>query len=508
MSLLTELMRKKSVEGLQEDARNAGLKRTLSGLDLALIGVGEIVGAGIFSVTGTAARNHAGPGIILSFVISGLACMFAGLCYSELSALVPNSGSAYTYVYATCGELIGWMVGWDLMLEYLIGAATVAVAWSGYLVNFIETVGDTTLSKSWTNGPVMFVDGKFLSGAECADCGVINLPAVFIVAFCTFVLCIGIRESATINHVLVAIKIAVILLFLFATFGLIEPKNWTPFIPPATEDGKYGFSGVLKASTQVFFAYIGFDAVSTCAGETKKPSRDVPIGVLGSLGICTVLYILVSMNITGIVNYTEIPTKAPLATVVKLRGMNWLSILISLGGIAGLTSVILISLLGQPRIFYAMAYDGLLPPAFARVHPKYRTPFVPTLVSGGVCMIASALLPLDVLGDITSAGTLFAFALVSLSTGILRYTRPDLDRPFRVPLIALVSPLGFIVCMALIVLTGWETILRVLIWMAIGFLVYGFYGYRNSRIRTGAPPPEGAAPSLDAAEEKLKVEKA
>ncbi|KAI9220417.1 amino acid/polyamine transporter I, partial [Blastocladiella britannica] len=485
MGVKDQLFATKSIEALQKDAADANLKKVLTATDLALIGIGEIIGTGIFVLTGKAAHAYAGPGLMLSFVISGIACAFAGLCYSELAAIAPTSGSAYSYVYATCGELMAWIIGWDLMIEYLIGAATVAVGWSQYLVAFINSFRDESnpLGAWWTNAPILFDADKntFISGAACGDaCGVINLPAVFIVALITIFLCIGIRESAWFNHVVVSIKLVVVLIFLFATFSYIKPENWSPFIPPRTcdENGdcSYGFLGVLKASQIVFFAYIGFDSVSTCSAETKNPKRDVPIGILGSLALCTVLYILVSMNITGMLPYKDIPVKAPLANAVTAVGMKWLGTLISIGGLCGITSVILVSLLGQPRIFYSMAYDGLLPPVFARIHPTFKTPFYPTLLSGVICMVAAAFLPLDLLGDITSAGTLFAFALVSLATGILRYTRPELERPFKVPAGYLVSFLGFVCCLGLIIPTGIATILRVVIWLVIGLVVYAFYG--------------------------------
>ncbi|KAI9159549.1 hypothetical protein H9P43_008889 [Blastocladiella emersonii ATCC 22665] len=494
--MVANLFVRKSVEDIQADAAKTGLRRSLTGLDLMLLGIGEIIGAGIFVITGRAARNFAGPGIILSFVISGIACAFAGLCYSELSSIVPSSGSAYMYAYAAVGEVFAFLVGWDLMLEYLVGAATVAVGWSAYLLSLLAVItGTEKFSTTWTAAPWQIDEdtGAVISGAGCATCGVVNLPAIAISIFCTIILSIGIRQSAIVNHTLVVIKVATVLLFLFATFGYINADNWKPFIPPAEPNGKYGFSGVLTAATQVFFAYIGFDAVSTCANETKNPSRDVPIGVLGSLAVCTVLYILVSMNITGIVNFRNIPASAPLSNVVAELGMKWLKVAISIGAVAGLSSVILISMLGQTRVFYSMAYDGLLPPIFARIHPKFKTPIFPTLLTGTIVALSSGFVPLDVLGDVTSAGTLAAFFMTSVATGVLRYTRPDLHRPFRIPGGYLVPLLGAATCLFLLVTSGWIIILRVIIWMAIGLLIYGLYGYKNSRVRTGAPPPAGAA---------------
>ncbi|KAJ3360082.1 Cationic amino acid transporter-1 [Allomyces javanicus] len=474
----------KSIENLRQDADASNMKRALTGKDVVLIGTGEIIGAGIFVITGTAAANHAGPAIILSFIISGIICAFAGLCYSEMAAVVPVSGSAYTFTYATVGELVAWMIGWDLMLEYLMGAAAVAVGWSSYLVKFLHTCGFEA-DPTWTSAPVTFTDADGFSTTGA----IMNLPAIAISLFCTGILCFGIRQTAWVNHAAVAIKLSVILIFLFATFSYINPENWKPFIPEPHNGKDYGFKGVLRASTMVFFAYIGFDAVSTCAQEVKNPARDMPIGILGSLGLCTVLYILVSMNLTGIAPYESLNSAAPLADAVANLGMTWLRVLVGLGGVAGLSSVILVSLMAQPRIFYTMAHDGLLPAAFGKIHPKWGTPVLPTIVSGIFCAVAAGVLPIDVLGDITSAGTLFAFFLVCLSVTVLRFTRPDLPRPFKVPLGPFIIPiLGAASSMGLIVTTGWPTVLRLLIWMALGMVVYVTYSYRHSRLRTGKVP--------------------
>ncbi|KNE71645.1 hypothetical protein AMAG_16203 [Allomyces macrogynus ATCC 38327] len=461
----------KSIEDLRQDADASNMKRELTGKDVVLIGTGEIIGAGIFVITGTAAANHAGPAIVLSFIISGIICSFAGLCYSEMASVVPVSGSAYTFTYATVGELVAWMIGWDLMLEYLMGAAAVAVGWSSYLVEFLDEVGVHS-DPNWTTAPVGFSDkdGFSTTGA------IMNVPAIAISLFCTAILCFGIKQTAFVNHVAVAIKLVVILIFLFSTFSYINPDNWKP--------KDYGFKGVLRASTMVFFAYIGFDAVSTCAQEVKNPARDMPIGILGSLGLCTILYILVSLNLTGIAHYETLNSASPLADAVANLGMKWLRVLVGLGGVAGLSSVILVSLMAQPRIFYSMAHDGLLPAAFGKISPKWGTPIMPTVLSGLFCALAAGVLPIDVLGDITSAGTLFAFFLVSISVTVLRYTRPELPRPFKVPLGPFIIPgLGAISSMGLIVTTGWPTVARLLIWMAVGMIIYATYGYKNSRLR-------------------------
>ncbi|KAI9183262.1 hypothetical protein H9P43_004179 [Blastocladiella emersonii ATCC 22665] len=479
-SFLRSLFMVKSVTDYQREALNSQLKRTLTAKDVTMIGIGEIIGAGIFVITGKAAALHAGPAIVLSFILSGLACAFAGLCYSEMAALVPVAGSAYTYAYATTGELLAWVIGWDLMLEYLMGAATVAVGWSAYLVSFLNSLG-ADIGTRWTVGPVEYSDKRGFYSDETT--GIINLPAIAIVVLCTTILCLGVRHSAMFNHAMVFVKVIVIMLFLFSTVSYVKPENWSPFIPERTEDGKYGFAGVLRACVSVFFAYIGFDAVSTCAQEVKNPARDMPLGIIGSLVFCTILYILVSLCLTGIKPYTLLGTSAPLADAVKDLGMTWLKIAVSIGGVAGLTSVILVSLLAQPRVFASLAADGLLPPVFGRIHPKFGTPMVSTIVSGTFCVVAAGFLPVRD-HRVPSAGTLLAFMLVCISVSVLRFTRPDLERPFRVPLGPIIIPgLGALSAGALIVTTGVETILRLAIWMALGLVVYGGYGYRHSRLR-------------------------
>ncbi|KAL7753169.1 hypothetical protein RI367_001623 [Sorochytrium milnesiophthora] len=480
---------RKSIESLVAQSERSEMRRALGALDVTLIGIGEIIGAGIFVMTGTAAGQYAGPAIVMVYVAAGIVCAFAGLCYSEMASMIPVSGSAYTYTYATTGELLAWIIGWDLMLEYMIGAAAVGSGWSGYLMTLIKQLGGSPNAK-WFMAPLLWDDDKGLitSGDSV---GYINLPAAAIVLICTLVLTVGIKQSAWFNHGAVILKIIVVLIFLFATFGKIDTHNWHPFFIPfdPTPNIKYsyGFSGLTKAIPNVFFAYIGFDAVSTCAQEAKNPARDMPIGILGSLVISTLLYILVCLNLTGIQHYTNmIDDSAPLANAVAALGMNWLAILVSIGALAGLTSVILVSLLGQPRIFASMAEDGLLPPAFAKIHPRFGTPYMPTILSGVFCAIATAVLPIDLLGNVTSAGTIVAFALVSLSVGVMRFTRPDVERKFRVPLGPIVIPgLGFISSILLLVPNAGIMLPRVFIWMAIGLLIYLFYGYRHSKLRNG-----------------------
>ncbi|KNE66044.1 hypothetical protein AMAG_10313 [Allomyces macrogynus ATCC 38327] len=504
-SFVKDLFLTKSFAVLRQDANASAMRRTLTAKDVILIGVGDIIGAGIFVITGKAAALYAGPAIVLSFVISGIACVFAGLAYSEMAALVPISGSAYTYTYATMGEVLAFIIGWDLCLEYLAGAASVAVGWSAYLISFAKYLG-AEIPNTLVSAPVAYHSDKGFFVDD--SCGVINLPAFLVVIALTVVLCVGIKQSAFVNHLFVGIKLVVILMFLFATFGSINPDNWSPFIPEPHNGHSYGFSGVLRASTLVFFAYIGFDAVSTCAQEVKRPARDMPIGILGSLGVCTVLYILVSLNLTGIAHYETLNSAAPLADAVKNLGMGWLKIAVSVGGISGLTSVMLVSLMAQARVFSAMAADGLLPASLGKIHPRFGTPLVPTIISGVTCAFASAFLPLDVLGDMTSAGTLFAFTLVSISVGVLRFTQPELERPFKVPGGPILVPfLGAACAITLIVTTGWSTVLRLVIWMAIGLVVYGGYGYRHSRLRNGRGIPLDDKSGVELSQTALVEEK-
>ncbi|ORZ32333.1 amino acid/polyamine transporter I [Catenaria anguillulae PL171] len=479
---LKPLVAVKTFESLQAQAGASNMKRDLDAKDVVLIGIGEIIGAGIFVITGTAAAKFAGPAIVLSFVIAGITCAFAGLCYSEMAACVPISGSAYTYAYATIGELGAWIFRFDGRVPRW--CRNCAVGWSAYLCSFIETITGTELSPAFTNGALSYTDEKGFYRDESN--GFVNLPAMAVVIACTVALCFGVKHSAWVNHTLCAVKLAVIFLFLFATVGYIDPKNWSPFIPGPDADGTYGIQGVFRASTSVFFAYIGFDAVSTTAQEVKNPARDMPIGIMGSLGFCTVIYILVSGTLTGISPYKLLKTAAPLSDTVKRLGLGWLSTLVSIGAISGLTSVILVSLMAQPRIFYAMAYDGLLPPVFGKINKKYGTPVIQTVISGTICALMAGFFPIDVLGDLTSAGTLFAFALVSLSVGVLRFTRPDIERPFKVPLGPVIIPaLGFICSMGLVINTGGATVLRLIIWMAFGLVIYALYGRRHSVLRTG-----------------------
>lgn len=456
------------------------LKRTLTARHLVLLGMGAVIGAGIFVLTGQAAANHAGPAIMLSFVLAGLACAFAGLCYAEFSALLPVSGSAYSYSYATLGEFTAWFIGWCLVLEYLFASSTVAVGWSGYFVSFITTTLGLPFPAELAGAPIAWEDGGFVRTAN-----IFNLPAVLIVAAVSGLCYVGITQSAFINGIVVAIKTAVIAAFVGFGIFYVDPANWTPFIPENTGPGQFGMDGVFRAATIVFFAYIGFDAVSTAAGEAKNPQRDMPIGILGSLAICTLIYIIVCAVLTGMVPYTMLGTAKPVATALEAYpNLAWLKTAVEIGAIAGLSSVVLVMLMAQPRIFYTMSRDGLLPKIFGRVHPKYQTPYVGTIMVGIAACLLAGLMPLSVLGELVSMGTLIAFATVCLGVLVLRRTRPELHRPFRVPFATIICPLGFLSCMFLFVQSFKEHWHLFVGWTIVGMIIYFCYGRRHSKLNT------------------------
>jgi APA family basic amino acid/polyamine antiporter len=416
---------------------------------------------------------------MLSFILGGIACAFVGLCYSELAAMLPVCGSSYTYTYATLGEIFAWIIGWDLILEYAMGAATVAVGWSGYIVSLLHNVG-ITIPPALAAAPgtvIKLADGSTVTG-------IINLPAVLIIAILTTMLVLGTKESARLNNIMVAIKLVVVVAFIALGLFFIKPANWHPFIPANTgEFGNFGMSGILRGSAVVFFAFIGFDAVSTAAQEAKKPQRDMPIGILGSLIICTILYILVAGVLTGLVPYSELNVPDPIAKGVDAIGMTWFSVLIKVGALTGLTTVILVLLYGQSRIFFTMSQDGLLPTLFARVHPRLQTPYLSQILIGSVVAIVAALTPISVLGEMVSIGTLFAFILVCGAVIYLRRSDSDASRPFRVPGVPIVPVLGILFCLLLMAGLPLITWVRLFVWLVIGLLIYASYGRKHSRLR-------------------------
>ncbi len=477
-----DLFRRKSVTALQAEAEgDHSLARTLGPFALTMLGIGAIIGTGIFVLTGTVAAQNAGPAVVLSFVLAGLASIFAALCYSEFASLVPMAGSAYTYGYATLGEFIAWIIGWDLVLEYALSATTVAIGWSGYVVSFLGDIGihiPPTLSAA-RGATVTMADGSQVTA-------LFNLPAVIIVALVTALLVVGIKESANVNNVIVFIKVAVVIIFIALAAQAINPDNWHPFIPENTGHREnFGFSGIVAGAGVVFFAYIGFDAVSTAAQEAKNPQRDMPIGIIGSLLICTVLYIIVAGIATGVMHYSQLDVPDPIAKVADAAGLGWIASLIKLGAIAGLSSVILVQLLGQSRVFYSMSRDGLLPPFVNRVHPKFRTPWITSIVTGIAVAIPAGFLTVREAGSLVSIGTLLAFTIVSIGVLVLRIREPGLQRPVRVPAIWFVAPMGAISALYLMWYLPWRTWERLLIWLAIGMVVYFAYGYRHSRLNRG-----------------------
>ncbi len=454
------------------------MKRVLGPFHLTALGVGAIIGVGIFVLTGQAAAQYAGPAIVLSFLISGTASVFAGLCYAEFASTMPVAGSAYTYAYATLGELPAWIIGWDLMLEYLFAASTVAVGWSGYVVSFLKDFG-IAIPPHFSGSPFSYTieKGWHSTGA------IINLPALFIVTFITGLLVVGIRESARFNIVIVILKIDVIIAFIGFGIAYIRPENWTPFIPENTgRFGQYGISGIIRGAGVVFLAYIGFDAVTTAGQESRNPQRNMPIGILGSLSLCACLYILAALVLTGLVKYNRLLVPDPLSMAIDSAGpgLFWLRPFISGGAVAALTSVILVMLLGQSRILYRMAEDRLLPLFLAKIHPNYRTPYLATILTGSFAAIVSGIFPVGVLGELVSIGTLLAFTIVCIGILILRKTHPQLPRPFKTPLVPLVPIAGALFSVTQMIYLPRGTWLRLVIWMAIGLLIYFFYSRHHS----------------------------
>ncbi|MBP8849487.1 MAG: amino acid permease [Breznakibacter sp.] len=478
--IIKNLFRRKSIDLLLSDGHDSKLKRALSAFNLVSLGVGAIIGTGIFVLTGTAAALYAGPAVVFSFLLSGLGCVFAGLCYSEFASMIPIAGSAYTYSYATLGEFIAWIIGWDLILEYLFASSTVAVGWSGYFVSFLKEF-KIIIPDSLSQSPFTYDIANHswdLSGAY------FNFPAMVIILLVTTLLVVGVKESAKFNNSMVIVKLAVILLFIGFGIQYINTDNWTPFIPAETADGHFGISGIFTGAAVIFFAYIGFDAVSTTAQEAKNPQRDMPIGMLVSLLICTVLYVAVSAVLTGIVPYTELNVSAPIALAIDRmgEGMGWLRMFVKIGAIAGLSSVMLVLLMGQPRIFFAMSKDGLLPKSFSSVHKRFKTPYITTIITGGAAAIIAGALPINILGELVSIGTLFAFVIVCGGILFLRKTHPETPRPFRTPWVPFVPIAGIVICLSQMFSLPFDTWARLVLWMIIGIIIYFAYSYRRSNL--------------------------
>ena len=507
---MSDLLATKPLDLLMAEAQDEsgeGLRRVLGPVNLVTLGIGAIIGAGIFVLTGTVAATFTGPGIVLSFILAGSGCIFAGLCYAEFASLIPIAGSAYTYGYATLGEIFAWIIGWDLIVEYAVGAASVAVGWSGNLIALFQSF-NIQLPPQITAPPgtlLVFYNGQWSRlatiGSALASAGVdpaklpsahgiLDLPAYLVIALMTTILVIGVRESANFNSLIVFIKVGTVLTFVvIATLYLfrhpqVAAANWHPFVPPNQGSfGAFGWSGIARGAGVIFFAYIGFDAVSTAAQEAKNPQRDMPIGILGSLAICTVLYVALGLTLTGVVHYTLLNTAAPVAVGIQATGVRWGSIVVMLGTFAGLTTTMLVMLLGQSRVLFSMSRDGLLPEWAGRIHPRFRTPWISSIVVGFFVAIFAGVLPINVLGQLTSIGTLLAFVIVSAGVWVLRVKRPDLHRPFKAPLVPLTPILGIGISLGLMASLPWSTWLRLIVWLILGMAIYFGYGRSHSRLR-------------------------
>ena len=476
---------KKPLDLLLKEASESGagtLKRTLSSFNLVTMGIGAIIGAGLFSLTGLAAANNAGPAVTISFVIGAIGCAFAGLCYAEFASMIPIAGSAYTYSYATMGEFTAWIIGWDLVLEYALGAATVSISWSQYLTKFLHFF-NLEIPPQFTRSP--WETGTLADGTVVH--GIMNLPAVFIIVCLSLLLIRGTKESAFVNNLLVVLKVAVVLVFIAVGWGFINPANHTPYIPPNTgKFGEFGWSGVLRGAGVVFFAFIGFDAVSTAAQEAKDPKKGMPIGIIGSLLVCTILYVLFSHVMTGVANYKEFrDSAAPVAVAIAKTPYAWLQKSIIVAILAGYTSVILVMLMGQSRVFYTMAKDGLIPKTFSAVHKKFQTPYKSNLLFAVFVSLFAAFVPVHVVGEMVSIGTLFAFVLVCVGVMVMRKSDPHTPRPFRTPWVPFVPIAGIIICVLMMVSLPLDTWIRLAVWMILGLLIYFFYSKKHSLIRQG-----------------------
>jgi APA family basic amino acid/polyamine antiporter len=515
---MANLLAKKPLDLILSEANETGehsLKRALGAGNLISLGIGAIIGTGIFVLTGAAAAQYAGPAIVFSFTLAAIGCVFAGLCYAEFASMIPVAGSAYTYGYATLGEIFAWIIGWDLILEYAFGAATVASGWSGYVLSFLQDFGiHIPPSLAGTPGaefvqwngrwellrrvaPALHQAGVDASTLPHAS-GVFNLVAFLGIALVTTVLVIGIKESANLNSFIVVIKVCVLLVFIALGVAYISKHmsdataNWTPFIPPNEgEFGKYGWSGVIRAAGVIFFAYIGFDAVSTAAQEAKNPKRDMPIGILGSLVVCTILYILVAGTLTGLVKYTTLNVPDPIAVGIDQTGIRWGSFLVKLGAICGLTSTMVVMLLGQSRVFFSMSRDGLLPRWASAIHPKFRTPYISSILVGIFVAIFASVIPIGILGELVSIGTLLAFVIVCAGVWVIRRTNPEMPRPFRTPMVPFVPIMGILISLLMMAGLPGDTWLRLIIWLVIGMVVYFAYGRYHSRVQMMNAPKNG-----------------
>jgi APA family basic amino acid/polyamine antiporter len=513
---MSKLLATKPLDQLLTEARSEdshSLVRALGPYNLISLGIGAIIGAGIFVLTGTAAAQFAGPAITLSFVIVGIGCAFAGLCYAEFAAMIPISGSAYTYGYATLGEIFAWIIGWDLVLEYAFGAATVASGWSGTLVSLLQDFGvnlppqiigtpgsELVLFQGrWsplaTVLPAINAAGIGLSGLPHAT-ALFNLPAFISILIVTTILVIGVKESARFNTIAVFIKVATIVIFIAIAGAYlwqnpgVFTNNWRDFIPENKGGfGQFGWSGIARGASVIFFAYIGFDAVTTAAQEAKNPQRDMPIGLLGSLAICTILFLVVSAVLTGTMHYSQLNVAAPVALAISATGVKWGSLIVNLGSLAGLSTVMLVMLLGQSRIFYAMSRDGLLPPWAGAIHPRFRTPWISSIVVGFLVAIFSGLFPISVLGQLVNIGTLLAFVIVCAGVWVLRAKRPDMNRPFKTPWVPFTPLMGILISLSLMASLPLDTWIRLIVWLLVGFVIYFGYSRKHSRLQTGEKAP-------------------
>ena len=483
--MLKQLLARKTDFTSEDDVHGPTLRRTLGPWGLTAIGIGAVIGGGIFVISVQAAADFAGPAVIMSFLLAAICSTFTALCYAEFATLIPLSGSAYSYAYATLGELMAWFIGWNLVLEYGVSASAVAVSWTGYLLSLLEHIGatfnmDLSLPAALTNAPLQFTPDHQL----IATGALFNLPAVALILLLTWICYVGIRESSLANAAMVAIKVGLVVLVIVVGWRYVDPSNWTPFVPESQGNYKYGWSGVMRGAAMVFFAYIGFEATSVAAQEARNPQRDLPIGILASLAICTVLYIAMAAVMTGLTSYTLLGTDQPVVTALQGHPhLSWLRWIVEAGALLGLASVVLVMIIAQPRIFMIMGRDGMLPKIFTRIHPRHRTPHLNTLITGGAIALLAAIFPLDVLADLVSMGTLIAFIAVCAGVWVLRHTHPELPRTFRVPWAPVICSLGILSCLALLSTMAWYNWTLMVIWTVVGLAIYFLYGYRHSHLR-------------------------